>query len=345
MKKKRNIFLLIDGHALIYRAFYAFPALTTHEGVLVNAVYGFTRILLTAIRDFSPTYLAVAFDHPKPTFRHEAFKDYKAHREKMPDDLIPQIELIKQVVQSLNVPTFEKAGFEADDLIGTISCQSSVSSPDKSESERVLSRQKSKNKLQVPGHKFQEEREIRVIIVTGDKDLLQLVNEHVHVWIPGRGKYGEDIEYDAEKVEEKMGVRPDQIIDLKALMGDSSDNIPGVKGVGKITAEKLIDRFGSIEELFDAVAERQEARAKSQDSLLKGALLKKLTSGKEDAFSSKELVTIHTQVPIELDLENCRVTKYDKEEAAALLKKFDFASLIPLLPKDSFERGVEEALF
>lgn len=330
-KNVQDRFLLIDGHALIYRAYYAFPGLTDGTGQLVNAVYGFTRILLTAIRDFSPVYLAVCFDSKEKTNRAVEFEAYKAHRPEMPDDLKPQIDLVKEVVTVLNIPQFAAPGFEADDLIGTI-----VESP-------RLTEHSGGAELSVSSANYP-----LVTIVTGDKDLLQLVSDHTHVWLPGRGKNSVDTEYDFQQVKMKMGVRPDQIVDLKALMGDSSDNIPGVAGVGPKTATQLIQTFGSLLDLYQVVDHLASDRSKI-DSLgrgaLRGALLDKLIQDRENAFISQKLATITRQAPIEIDLALCRVTEYDKDRAVKLFESLDFKSLIPLLPKDSFEIGVQTALF
>ncbi len=301
-----DVLMLVDAHAIIYRAYFALPpTLTTPEGMLVNAAFGFTRILLTAIRDMKPTHLAVVFDHPEPTFRHKEFEDYKAHREKMPDDMIPQIDLTKEIVETLNIPQFSVAGYEADDLIGTLSQQS----PEKT------------------------------VIVTGDQDMFQLVDEKVHVWLPPRGKHPAD-EYNREKVFEKLGVYPDQVIDMKALMGDSSDNIPGIKGVGPKSAVSLLEKFGTLESIYQAVEE-----AEKYPEILKGALLKKVTSGKDDAFLSQKLATIDREAPIKLDLDSCQVTGYDKTEAVNLLQSLEFRSLINLLPDDEFETSIQDSLF
>lgn len=307
-------FVIFDGHALIYRAYHAFPGLSTSEGVLVNAVYGFARILLTALRELDPQYVAVAFDHKSPTKRSQTFEDYKAHRPEMPDDLKPQIEIVKQVVDALNIPRFELAGYEADDLIGTITKQLSV--------DDVLS-----------------------IVVTGDKDLFQLVDDDkVHVWMPARGKQkGEDTEYDDAGVLKKMGVRPDQIVDLKSLMGDASDNIPGVKGIGAKTAAALITNFETLDAVYEKVAQLQESE--ETDPIIKGAVLTKLVAGKENAYLSQELARIDRDVPIEFELEPCSVASYDKEKVSELFEKLQFNSLISLLPKDEFELGIQDALF
>lgn len=312
-------FVIFDGHGIIYRAYHAFPPLMNAKGVLVNAVYGFSRILLTAINELEPEYIAVAFDHKLPTLRSQKYEAYKAHRPEMPDDLKPQIEYVKEVVKALNIPQFELEGYEADDLLGTIATQ------------------------------VETDPQVKTVIVTGDKDLLQLVTDETHVWIPGRSKNGrngtasESVEYDPATVQEKMGITPAQVVDLKAFMGDASDNIPGIKGVGKKTALKLIEEYGDLEKIFKAV--KKVAESEVVDPLLKGALLTKLQSGEEDARLSQELATIDRVVPIVFSLEPCRVSSYDKDAVSALFEELEFKSLIRLLPKDEFEMGVQKALF
>ncbi len=306
MKNSERL-LLFDAHALIYRAFYAFPDLR-FNGQLLNAVYGFNRILLTVLRNYEPDYVAIAFDHRDKTFRHKTFDGYKAQRKKMPEELQPQIEIVKETVDALNIPRFEIAGYEADDLIGTIA---------------------------------KKEQSVDILIVTGDKDLLQLVSERIHVLIPARSKKKGDMEYDPALVSESMGVTPGQVTDLKALMGDSSDNIPGVKGIGKKTATSLIQAFSSIEELY------KQLHSVEKDELpmrLTPSVFKKLTEGKNDALLSKELVTIQQGAPINFKLEDCRLNGYKKQEAIDLYNRLGFRSLIQLLPADDFELGVQEAL-
>jgi DNA polymerase-1 len=268
-------------------------------------------MFLSALSYFEPEYAAVCFDHPKPTFRHEKYQDYKANRSKMPDDLIPQIAQVKEMVDVLNVPRFEIAGFEADDLIGTVNCK--VEDMD---------------------------NELLTVIVTGDQDSFQLVDNDTHIWMPARGKQRGDIEYDAALVEKKWGIRPDQVVDMKALMGDSSDNIPGIKGIGKKTAAKLIQRFDSLEKIYQFLDENPAG-----DDLIKGSLLKKLTEGKKEAFVSQDLATIDCDAPIDFDLEACRVVAYDKSKAVEFLQRFNFKSLIRALPEDAFEKSVQDALF
>lgn len=316
MNQNRSHFMIVDGHGVIYRAYHAFPPLTSPEGMLVNAVYGFARILLTAIDQYSPEYIAVAFDHKKPTLRAQEYAEYKAHRPKMPDDLRAQIDIVKEVVTALNIPQFELEGYEADDLIGTVT-------------QRVIG---------------EHRNDVMNLIVTGDKDLLQLVDDDTHVWMPARGKFVADKEYDSAGVKEKMGVEPKQIPDLKALMGDTSDNIPGVQGVGPKTAAQLITTFGSLEKVYERVTELQADPAQ-KDSLIKGGLFDKLVKDVENAALSKKLATIERNVPIEFKLEPCLVSDYDKTIVIDLFTKLDFKSLIPLLPEDAFEAGVQDALF
>lgn len=307
MKNSERL-LLFDAHALIYRAFYAFPDLM-FNGQLLNAVYGFNRILLTVLRNYEPDYVAIAFDHRDKTFRHKTFDGYKAQRKKMPEELQPQIKIVKETVDALNIPRFEVTGYEADDLIGTIA---------------------------------KKEQSVDILIVTGDKDLLQLVTERIHVLIPARSKKKGDMEYDPLLVSESMGVTPEQVTDLKALMGDSSDNIPGVKGIGKKTATSLIQAFSSIEELYKRLhsVEKDELPMR-----LTPSVFKKLTEGKNDALLSKELVTIQQGAPINFKLEDCRLNGYKKQEAIDLYNRLGFRSLIQLLPADDFELGVQDALF
>lgn len=302
--------ILIDGHALIYRAYHAFPDLSTPEGVLVNAVYGFSRILLRVIRDFKPKYLGVAFDHKAPTNRSKQYAEYKANRPPMPDDLRPQIQIIKDFVDTLNIPNFELAGYEADDLIGTISNQIEMENP-----------------------------ETPVLIVTGDKDLLQLVNDQTRVFIPSQSRFTKDTEYNAETVEVKLKLTPDQVVDFKALRGDPSDNIPGVAGIGEKTATRLLARYKNLDKILDV------ALGGGDGELVKGAVLQKLQDGVEIAKLSRELATVDRNVPIEFLLKNCRLQDYDKTKAVEFCKKLEFRSLIPLLPQDSFEEQVQNSLF
>jgi DNA polymerase-1 len=309
-------FMVVDGHGLIYRAYHAFPGLTAPDGRLVNAVYGFTRILHTAISEYEPEFIAIAFDHKGPTLRAQEYTAYKAHRAPMPEELKHQIQIVKDVVSALNIPQFELEGYEADDLIGTVT------------------------RLSV----LESSCQVHNLVVTGDKDLLQLVDETTHVWIPARNKFGGNIEYGAQEVVEKMGVTPTQVVDLKALMGDTSDNIPGVKGIGAKTAVTLVTTFGSLASVYERVSYLQ-ADPTQKDPVIKGAVLQNLIQDKENAFLSQKLAKIDRIVPIKFTLEPCRVSDYDKEQTVKLFEELDFKSLVPLLPDDTFESGVQDALF
>lgn len=308
-----DLFVLIDAHALIYRAYYAFPTLTTKSGLLINAAYGFTRILLTVIRDLEPKYIATAFDLPKPTFRHTEFAGYKAQRKEMPQELQGQIDLVKEVVHALNIPLLAVEGYEADDVIGTMVSK--------------LTEQ-------------QVDCQIAVNIVTGDKDSFQLVTDCVHIWMPGNGKKP-NMDYGPGDVIKKMGVRPEQIIDFKALAGDPSDNIPGIKGIGQKTAVKLLLEFGSIDNMYQEISQKSDKA--TQSKTLKGSVLKKIVEGYESAKMSQKLATIDQHVPLTVHMEDCRLAGYDKQQALEVFKKYEFDSLTKYLPADDFELGVQEA--
>jgi len=278
---------LIDGNAYIHRAFHALPPLTTSSGQMVNAVYGFTRMVLKILWEQKPDYIAVCFDFPAPTFRHKEFAEYKATRKETPDELRQQIPLAYKVVKAFNIPVFEKEGYEADDVIGTLSKKASKEG-------------------------------IETVIVTGDKDALQLVDNSVKVLNePKNTLYTEPI------IKEKMEVSPGQIIDLMALVGDASDNVPGVKGVGPKTATELIREFGSLENLYQNL------------SKVKGKLREKLENGRENAFLSKRLVTLEKDVPIEVDIQDCHVGEFDREELLRVFRELEFKTLIEeLIPRE-----------
>ena len=301
--------VLIDGHAVLFRAFHAYPALTTSKGELVNAVYGFTNILLNTIAELKPTHIAVTFDRAKPTFRHAAYTQYKATRPEMPSDLAGQQERVETVVKALNVPIFAVDGYEADDVIGT------------------LSRQATSNKKQ----------DTRVIIVTGDHDALQLVEDkQVRVYMPGRGKIPARM-YDEVEVEEKYGsLKPEQIPDYKGLVGDSSDNIPGVRGIGPKMAIKLLREFKSVEKVYKNLDQAKDKFG--------NRVVQQLIDDQEQARLSKQLATIDRKVPIRLNVAACQVHEYDKDMVIKLFEELEFRSLIKKLPNDSFEQMVQEAL-
>ena len=297
--------VLIDGHAIFHRAYHALPPLTTSKGELVNAVFGFTSMLLRAIADIKPDYIAVAFDTGEPTFRHQEYTGYKAQRVAAPDELHEQMPRVKQVVQTLNIPIFELAGYEADDIIGT------------------LVRQGAESRKQGAG--------LEIIIVTGDRDTLQLVQPRVKVYTPGKS-FSDVIYYDEKSTKEKYGLEPNQLIDFKALAGDPSDNIPGVRGVGDVTAKKLLQQFSNLEEIYKNLDKVSE---KTRYLLAKDA---------ESAALSKKLATIDVQTPIKLELSKCVLKDYDQKAAEELFLELEFRSLIPKLPGFSESKVADKAV-
>ena len=285
--------VLVDGHAVFHRAYHALPPLTTSKGELVNAVFGFTSMLLRAIADIKPDYIAVAFDTAQPTFRHQEYTAYKAQRIAAPDELHEQLPRVKQVVEALNIPIFELAGYEADDIIATLVAQGTESR--------------------------KQTADLEIIIVTGDRDTLQLVQPGVKIYTPGKS-FSDVVYYDEKAVKEKYGLEPDRLVELKALAGDPSDNIPGVRGIGEVGATKLIQQFGGVEEIYKNLAKIPEKTRKL------------LEADSEAAVMSKKLASLDCEVPIELDLNKCVLADYDKEAALKLFEELEFKSLIPKLP-------------
>ncbi len=309
--------ILIDGHAVLYRAFHAYPPLTTSKGELINAVYGFTSILLNVINELHPEYLAVTFDRDKPTFRHVEYVGYKAQREEMPTELADQQNRVEEVVTALNIPIYALEGYEADDVIGTLAFQA-------------------KSQKLTTNNQLNE-----VVIVTGDMDALQLVDTDtavgVRVYVPAKGKIPAKL-YDEEGVEGKYGgLEPEQIPDYKGLAGDASDNIPGVKGIGPKATIDLLMAYKTVEEVYKHLGDIKEKFGQRKAELL--------IAGQENAMLSKKLATIDTDAPIELELKKCEVCDYDKEKVIKLFEELEFKSLIKKLPNDSFEEMVQEALF
>ena len=280
-----NNLVLIDGNSLINRAFYATPPLTAKDGTPTNAVYAFINMLIKLIGNEKPKYILVAFDRKEPTFRHKMYADYKGTRKPMPEDLRPQIDLLKTVLDTLGISRYEQAGIEADDILGTLS-----------------------RKFSVP-----------TVIITGDKDSFQLVNENTSVYFTKRGISDVDI-YNHDNFTDKTGITPPQIVDLKSLMGDSSDNIPGISGVGEKTALNLVKTYGTLENLYANV------------SSLTGKLFERISTSKEIAELSKTLATIDTNVDIPLSLDELTYKFPFPAEAKQLFSKLDLKNL---LKKDS----------
>ncbi len=293
MKPKKIV--LIDGHALIHRAYHALPPLATKKGEVVNAVYGFTMILLKVLKELAPDYVAVAMDLPGKTFRHEKFPEYKATRKKADEDLIVQFGRVRDVIETLNIPIYEKEGYEADDVIGSVA-----------------------TKLKKGNNE--------IYIVTGDLDELQLVDENVKVYTMRRG-FTDTVIYDPEAMHEKYGLTPEEFIEYKALRGDPSDNIPGVMGIGDKTAKDLIEKYNNLENIYKNLSE------------LKPAIAQKLEAGKENAFMSRSLSRIVTDLPIDVNLAHCVTHEFDRVRVSELFRELEFKSLLSKLPTAPSPQG------
>jgi len=309
-----NRIVLIDGNSLLHRAYHALPkTLTTSKGEVVNAVYGFARMLLKVVKDLEPAYLAVAFDMKGPTFRHLEYEKYKEKRPEMEPDLVSQLPKVKELLTAFAVPIYEVRGFEGEDVIGTLASQVA---------EIPNSKFQIPNKSQITNSKFQTE----TVVVTGDRDVLQLVGEKTKVYAPLKG-LSNPVMYDAVEVWKQHGLKPSQIVDYKALRGDPSDNIPGVPGVGEKTAVELLQKYGTLENVYKNLEKLTEKQRKL------------LEENKEQAELSKKLATITTNAPVELDLERCKVGDFRSEKARAALKKLQFKSLVRELESEKGLKG------
>lgn len=281
-------FIVIDGNSLINRAFYALPLLTNSQGEYSNAVYGFCNMLVKAIKEYNPKYIAVAFDRKEPTFRHKMYKGYKGTRKGMPEELAEQMPILKEVLTAMNVRIIEKAGIEADDIIGIIS------------------------------KRFKE----HTIILTGDKDNLQLIDDTTDVWLTRKGLSNLE-KIDTKTLKEEFNLEPYQVIEMKALMGDSSDNIPGVPGVGQVTAQKLIDQYKNLDAVYENIEDQ------------KGKLKERLIENKELAYLSRELATIATDRELDIKLTECTYDFPFNQNVYDLFRRYEFKSL--LKREDLFE--------
>ncbi len=296
--------LILDGNSILNRAFYAIPHLTAPDGLHTGGIYGFLVTLLRTIKAENPEAIAVAFDLPAPTFRHKAFKDYKATRHKMPDELAEQLPVLKEVLRAMRISMLEAEGYEADDIIGTVA-------------------------------RLCRESDADCRILTGDRDDLQLACEKVHVLLTTtRAGKTETVEYDPAAVFEKYGVTPEALREVKGLMGDTSDNIPGVRGIGEKTALSLIQKYGTIEGVYEHIEET------------KGAQRTKLLEGRDMAFLSRELGTIFTEVPLSLTLDDMAKKDYDAEALATLFRRLDFKALMEeiALPEKAEDFAEAEAV-
>ncbi len=289
--------LILDGNSILNRAFYAIPHLTAPDGLHTGGIYGFLVTLLRTIKAEAPSALAVAFDLPAPTFRHKAFSDYKANRHKMPSELAEQLPVLKEVLSAMQICILEKEGFEADDIIGSVA-------------------------------KLCQKNAFDCRILTGDRDDLQLASDKVHILLTTtRGGQTDTVEYDVQKVQETYGVSPAALREVKGLMGDTSDNIPGVRGIGEKTALSLIQKYGTIEGVYAHIDE------------IRGAQKTKLLDGKDMAFLSRELGTICTEVPLSASLEEMAKKEPDKTGLASLFQRLGFKALAEELALPNAEAG------
>jgi DNA polymerase I len=288
MPDRRPILMLIDGPSLVYRGYFALPPLTTSDGTLVNAAFGFLQIVLRGMADLKPDYAIVTFDLGRPNFRFVAYPDYKAGRPSMPDDLRSQFPIVREVVTGMGMPIVEVEGYEADDVIGTLVQHATAADVD-------------------------------TVMVSGDLDGLQLVNEHVRLLTTRMG-VAATVVYDPARVIDRYGLRPDQMLDYKALKGDTSDNLPGVPGVGEKTAIALLQEFGTLDAIYERLDE------------VKGKLRERLAEHRDDAFTSREVGRIVTDLPVTLDLDAARTGRYDRRALAQRFRELEFRSLIDRLP-------------
>lgn len=312
ISKNKPKLILIDSHALIHRSFHALPPMTNQKGEVLNAVYGYLSVFLKLLKEMNPEYMVAAFDLPQPTFRHQEFEEYKAHRPKAPDELIVQFDKVKEVMRAFGVPIMEMPGYEADDVLGTI-CE-----------------------------KVKEQKlNIISIILTGDLDTLQLVDDEKTIVYTLKKGITDTVIYDEKAVIDRYGLRPNQMVDFKGLKGDPSDNIPGVPGVGEKTAAALILKYGTLEKVYEEIDKRlktkdlklkTKSRKPVQREVLSDKLIEKMVEFKDQAFLSRSLSVIRRDAPIDFDIEKSRVGQYDKEKVLKLIKEMEFHSLINRLP-------------
>jgi DNA polymerase-1 len=294
--------VLIDGSSVLYRAFFALPPFINSKGLRTNAAYGFTMMLFKMLEDYKPDYIAVAFDVKAPTFRHKEYDAYKATRERMPDELASQIPIVNDILSALNIKTVEVPGFEADDILGTMS-------------------------------KVAEEQGYETYIVTGDRDALQLVSDNTKVVLNKKGMTNVDV-YDMDYFKEKYGITPTEFIDLKGLMGDQSDNVPGVPGVGKKTAMKLIKEYSSINNVINNLDSMKNKRIKNL-----------LTENMDKALLSKRLCTIVRDLPVKFDMNEYALTQPDGEKIREIFETLEFKSLLDKIPAKDTTVEIKKAVY
>lgn len=283
---KREIFMLVDGSAIVHRAYHSMPPLTRTDGTPTGAVQGFFSMILKMMQELKPAHIAIAFDRPTPNFRKELFKQYQAQRPAMESDLSPQFGIIQEILQKGKIPIYAVDGLEADDIIGTIS-----------------------EKAKATGH--------LVYIITGDRDMLQLVNHKTKVLAPSKG-ISEMTLFDEEKVREKYGIKPVQFVEMKALMGDASDNYPGVSGIGPKTASTLINEYETVENIYKNISKIEKQNPK---------LAQKLIDGKDHAILAHQLATILTDAPFDYDFSDCALKNLDVIGLKRAMEEYEFKTL------------------
>lgn len=306
----KKVSLILDSNSILYRVFFALPPLKTKKGEPTGAIYGFLLVFFKVIKELKPNYICACFDHPRPTFRHQKYKEYKITRPKIPQELKSQILKTKEILKAFSVPLFEKEGFEADDLIGTIV-------------ERIK----------------KEDPNVENIILSGDKDLLQLIDDSTKIYLLKGHK--EKILFDKELLkQEYQGLTPKQIPHFKSLVGDPSDNLPGVPGIGEKTALNLLKNFYSIENLYEALEKKNE-KSKKIPPKIRETLLRQ----KELVFFSKSLIEIKKDVPIEFNLEKCRWKDFNEEKIVKILEELEFKSLIGKISELKLKEKTKEDYF
>ncbi|MBU0531695.1 DNA polymerase I [Patescibacteria group bacterium] len=304
MPSKKKLCLILDGNALLHRAWHALPPLTTKDGRVVNAAYGFTMVLEKMLEERQPDYMVVAWDLPGKTFRHAKYAEYKATREVKEQELYDQIPMIQEILDAFGIPSLSAEGYEADDVIGTLA------------------------------KRMDKKPEVAVEIVTGDLDALQLVTDGTKVLFFQKG-ISETKLYDKKAVRERYGLNPDQVIDFKALKGDASDNIPGVPGVGDKTATEVIGKFGTLEQVY-----KDLKAGKTRD--LKDRVVQKLLDNKKEAFDSKELVTIVTDVPLDYKLSDLKISQPNEEAITKLYQDFEFRTLLRKRGQQELDKKIKK---
>lgn len=312
--QEKNLVLILDGNSVLHRAYYALPDWRNRNGEATAGVYGFMSMLIKALEQLKPTHLVIVFDHPSPTFRHNMYVGYQTNREKerqVSEDIWGQVDKLKEVFQLLGVPVYQLAGFEADDVIGTIATQLSNELMSQSRDNHVIN---------------------QVLIITGDRDLMQLVDDKVKLYMPVKGLSDTQI-IDRDRVREKIGVWPEQVVDYKALVGDSSDNYPGVPGIGPKTAIQLIEEFGSFENIYttSGLPATPSYIGGGKGGGMTKSVIQKLIDGYQGGELSKRLATIKRDVPVTYDNTQCSIPNAQK--MAEVLAKLGYRSLTKRVDK------------